>query len=188
MTRLRIAVVVSLLAATLAVGSAEPVAAASCGVWRWPVKSLLDKARTNVHFPPIAATVKRFRTKTRPGMTFGTNTPRSTFTEFHTWKLKARPRQAIVEDDSDIHLVISVPSAPHKTMIVEFPNPACVRSAFKRRQMKAARASFVNKCGAPSSSSWHYLKGLVTITGVGFWDEIHGQTGSLPTVWNSIRS
>ena len=45
MTRLCIVVAVSLLAATLAVGSAEPVAAASCGEWRWPMKTLSDKAR-----------------------------------------------------------------------------------------------------------------------------------------------
>jgi hypothetical protein len=28
--------------------------------------------------------------------------------------------------------------------------------------------------------SWLYLGGRVTITGVGFWDEDHGQTGVAP--------
>jgi hypothetical protein len=76
--------------------------------------------------------------------------------------------------------VISVPNHPAKTMIVEFPAKACVASSFKRRRIAHARRQFLNDCGSVSSSSWLYLKGRVTITGVGFWDEDHGQTGVAP--------
>jgi hypothetical protein len=34
--------------------------------------------------------------------------------------------------------------------------------------------------GSLSTSSFTKLKGNVTIKGVGFWDEIHGQTGVAP--------
>src|SRR5436853_5185129 len=100
---------------------AQQTAQATCGVWRWPVKTLSDPARKSVNFSPLATSVAKFRTRTRPGITFGTSTPRFGAVEFHTWKLKARPIQAKLEDDNDIHLVISVRAAPAKTMIVEFP-------------------------------------------------------------------
>jgi hypothetical protein len=94
--------------------------------------------------------------------------------------VRARPIQAKLEDDNDIHLVISVPTAPSKTMIVEFPKKTCVASPLKRYRIAHARQQFLNNCGAVSSSSWLKLAGSVTITGVGFWDEKHGQTGVAP--------
>jgi hypothetical protein len=159
---------------------ATQTAQATCGVWRWPVKTLSDPDRTTVDFDPIARTVAGFRTRPRPSITFGTSTPRYGAVEHHTWKLKARPIQAKLEDDSDIHLVISVPGSPAKTMIVEFPKPLCVTSPFKRDKIASARQKFVNNCGRVSSSSWLKLAGSVTIVGVGFWDERHGQTGIAP--------
>jgi hypothetical protein len=65
-------------------------------------------------------------------------------------------------------------------MIVEFPRKACIASPFKRTKIANARQLFSNNCGAVSSSSWLKLVGSVTITGVGFWDEKHGQTGIAP--------
>jgi hypothetical protein len=35
-------------------------------------------------------------------------------------------------------------------------------------------------CGTVSSSSFAQLQGKVALTGVGFWDEKHGQTGIAP--------
>jgi hypothetical protein len=177
---LRTVVVVSILASLLVPTGAGPVAAASCGVWRWPVKTLSDKHRRDVHFRPQRTTVQKFRDRSRPHITFRSNTPRTSRVEFRTWKLRARPRQATLEDDSDIHLVISVPHKPRRTMIVEFPKRSCVASAFKRRLIARARSQFLRNCGPVSSSSWSYLGGLVTIVGVGFWDEKHGQTGIAP--------
>jgi len=65
-------------------------------------------------------------------------------------------------------------------MIVESPRKACIASPFKRTKIANARQLFSNNCGAVSSSSWLKLVGSVTITGVGFWDEKHGQTGIAP--------
>jgi hypothetical protein len=174
-----------LLAAILAtVGYVPTVAnqagAITCGVWRWPVKTLSDPDRKQVNFNPIGTRVSRFRLRSRPSITFGTDTPRFGYVEHHTWRLKARPIQAKLEDDFDIHLVVSVPSAPAKTMIVEFPRKACVASPFRRNKIAAARQKFLDNCGPVSSSSWARLAGSVTITGIGFWDAKHGQTGIAP--------
>jgi NAD(P)-dependent dehydrogenase (short-subunit alcohol dehydrogenase family) len=60
--------------------------------------------------------------------------------------------------------VIAVPSAPKKTMIVEFPKKRCVASPFKRRKIAAARNKFLNNCGSVSESSWKKLGGLEDIS------------------------
>jgi hypothetical protein len=43
-----------------------------------------------------------------------------------------------------------------------------------------ARDQMLDNCGSISSSSFTELRGRVRIRGVGFWDEIHGQTGVAP--------
>jgi hypothetical protein len=99
-------VVVLLLTGVLYVPMvAHQTAQAACGVWRWPVKTLSDPARRAVDLDPIRPSVRRMRQRARPSTTFSTDTPRTSRTEFHTWELRARPIQAKLEDDSDVHLV-----------------------------------------------------------------------------------
>ncbi|MDP9329838.1 MAG: hypothetical protein M3P11_04250 [Actinomycetota bacterium] len=173
------AVACVMLAAFLQVISAPPASATSCGVWRWPVKTLSDKARTKVDFTPKSVRIDRLRNLTAP-TSLSTSTPRIKGVEFKTYRLKVQVREAKIEDDSDIHLVIASRTARRHTMIVEFPHPSCVDKPFKRHAMRAARSSMLNNCGSLSTSSFTKLKGNVTIIGVGFWDEKHGQTGVAP--------
>ena len=46
--------------------------------------------------------------------------------------------------------------------------------------MAQARSALIAACGQPSSSSFHQLQGTATVTGVGFFDILHGQTGVAP--------
>jgi hypothetical protein len=46
--------------------------------------------------------------------------------------------------------------------------------------MRSARNALVAACGSPSSSSFRRLSGTATLSGVGFFDQIHGQTGVAP--------
>ena len=46
--------------------------------------------------------------------------------------------------------------------------------------MQAARSSLVSACGSAPTSSFKSLSGTATLTGVGFFDVIHGQTGVAP--------
>jgi hypothetical protein len=50
----------------------------------------------------------------------------------------------------------------------------------RRLQMQNARSRFINACGFPSSSEFTPLSGRATVTGVGFFGSIHGQTGVAP--------
>jgi hypothetical protein len=66
-------------------------------------------------------------------------------------------------------------------MIVEFPAASCAprASATARAKMTRARSAFIHACGN-ATRSYRRLSGTATVTGVGFWDEIHGQTGGAP--------
>lgn len=159
--------------------SAIPAAAISCGVWRWDVKTLSDPARRDVDFGPQAIQIQALRKKDPPA-SLSTDTPRQDGIEKQVYRVRAQVITATIEDDSDIHLVIATRGRRKQTMIVEFPNPGCVDSRFKRSEMRHARASMLDACGSISSSSFTDLKGKVVIRGVGFWDELHGQTGVAP--------
>ena len=184
----RLVVALALTTAIYIPTVAQQTAQATCGVWRWPVKTLSDPARTKVDYQPISVPVKQLRLRARPGITIGSNTSRVSRTEFHAWTVRARPIQAKLEDDNDIHLVISVPTAPSKTMIVEFPKKTCVASPLKRYRIAHARQQFLNNCGAVSSSSWLKLAGRVTITGLGSGMRSTGRPGSLRTGSSFIPS
>ena len=82
------------------------------------------------------------------------------------------------ETDGDIHLVITQPADPGLTMIVEFPADSCDGGApaWARTKMRQARAAILASCG-PATGTFKPLSGVATITGVGFLDVIHGQTG-----------
>jgi hypothetical protein len=149
-----------------------------CGVERWEVKTLSDPAAHDVNFTQVDRTVARLRLLNGPVV--HQDSPRFGGIERQAISVRAQVVEAKVEDDSDIHLVIAVRSNRSKTMIVEFPNPACVASLFKRPQMRAARQSLLGRCGPIGSSDFTTLHGNVTVMGVGFWDIPHGQTGVAP--------
>jgi hypothetical protein len=156
-------VVVSVAMATVLAPALVPVAQGQteaqrvpCGVWRWDVKTLSDSHNHDVNFTPQAATVQHLRTLHAPG-SLSTSTPRIWPVEKKTYRVHAQVLKATIEDDSDIHLIIAIPGSASQTMIVEFPDPHCVASAFKRPAIAAARAALLSNCGAISSSSFTNL-------------------------------
>jgi hypothetical protein len=157
-----------------------PASALQCGVWRWPVKTLSDPAATQVNYTPRRTTVRHLRLLAPPS-SLSSDTPRIRPLEYQTWRVRAKLVEAVREDDQDYHVVIRVPSAPRKTMIIEFPDVSCngARTSPIRAAMRHARTQFENLCGSVSTS-FVDLRGRVRVTGVGFWDEIHGQTGVAP--------
>jgi hypothetical protein len=65
---------------------------------------------------------------------------------------------------------------------VEFPDTTCngASSSPKKAKMRSARSALIAACGQPSSSRFTDLSGRATVTGVGFFDIPHGQTGIAP--------
>lgn len=138
-------------------------AALSCGVERQPVKVGADPAAASVDLKhPVLSTVDALRDLHAP------DKPAA--------RTKLEERLVVInadlvlvkhESDGDYHLVLREGS---RTMIAEIPDPRCVpaRSPFyagvqrARKQMAGIHA------------------GPVRVTGVLFFDFIHGQTGVAP--------
>jgi len=151
----------------------------ACGVERWGVKTLTDPLARRINFTPRATTISSLRARLAPAGIGGLGRLRGL--ETRTFRLRAALVAMKLEDDSDIHLVIADPRDSRLTMIVEFPNAACTSGASRqaRAKMRGARNRLVAACGSPTSS-FTSLSGRATISGVGFFDELHGQTGVAP--------
>jgi hypothetical protein len=177
------ATAVLLLAVAASLSTAPPPtasAAPSCGVERWPVKTLQDP-------PGRALSLSTYKTTTVASLRAkpvkrGPGGSRGAGVESTVFQVRARLVEAKVEADSDIHLVIR-DLKTSGTMIVEFPlAPSCTSGATAgaKTRMKHARAAFVAACGMPGDTSFETLTGKATIRGVGFFDFLHGQTGVAP--------
>jgi hypothetical protein len=156
----------------------EATNAAGCGVERWPIKTMSDPQAGRVRLAATRTTIGALRKRTQPA-TLGTS--RIAPVETHTYRVSARLVAYKLEADSDVHLVVA-DTKTGGTMIAEFPLLACVHgaSAAVRKKIGAARAALIRACGTPSPSSFTALSGTATVTGVGFFDFKHGQTGVAP--------
>ena len=161
-------------AKTTASGSKQ----AGCGTERWAVKTLADPAGRALSLKPKATTIRKLRRAKAP---HNLGLRRSRGIERTTFRVTGRLVEMRLEDDLDINLVIADPTRTGATMIAAFPNAACTRGATPKAKakMSRARAAFVAACGAPTTS-FQELSGTATITGVGFFDKIHGQEGAAP--------
>jgi hypothetical protein len=150
-----------------------------CGVERWGVKTLTDPLAGKVVFAPKDTTIRALRGRRSPGGVRGLG--RLLGVETRTFRVRVALVEMKLEPDSDIHVVIADPRNSRLTMIAEFPHPSCTAGASPqaRAKMRRARNSLVSACGSPSSS-FARLTGRATISGVGFFDEIHGQKGVAP--------
>jgi hypothetical protein len=152
-----------------------------CGSERWTVKTLTDTAAPMVRFDRMkTSTVNRLRGLKAP-TALKASTPRRVGAERTVYRVTALLMSMRKEDDSDLHLVISDPKLGG-SMIVEFPSSTCTTGGDKaeRRAMRQARADLALACGGEVGSTPVTLTGTATITGVGFFDVIHGQTGVAP--------
>jgi hypothetical protein len=161
------------------VARAAPVEAAStgtCGVERWSVKTGTD---------PDAGTVDQAHpSPTTVGYLDGLPAPASRPAnarvrpvETTVYSVTATLTDYVMEDDSDYHLVLRDPQG--RSMIVEIPDPGCVgQSSPFRPAISQARADFDGKLSA--TTGFKTANVAVRVTGVGFWDDNHGQRGVAP--------
>ena len=163
----------------LAMAPAQPaVAATTCGVWRWPVKTGSDATRFQVD-RTVSHTTIGYLGRRVPPASFGSyaQNHRIKAPEFHTWQLRATLVAVRLEDDGDIHLRLR--SSGH-LMIGEIPKPGCVSSASLWKAAIASARQAITSRYPVSLSSWHYVYRTVTVRGLGFFDEEHGVTGAAP--------
>ena len=96
--------------------------------------------------------------------------------ETTTYSVRAQLIEYKRETDHDYHLVISDGG---ETMIVEIPDPTCVGASSPfRAQIAQARSEF--DAHYTATPTLHHVNVPVIVTGIGFFDRIHGQTGVAP--------
>jgi hypothetical protein len=152
-----------------------------CGTERWSVKTLTDTAASKVGFVTLKSrTIEKLR-HLKPPSPLKASTPRRPGTERSVYQVTARLMAMRREDDSDIHLVLADPKLGG-SMIAEFPASSCTvgADAKERKAMDSARDDLAAACGGLPASTPRTLTGTATLTGVGFFDPIHGQAGVAP--------
>ncbi|MGH8460576.1 MAG: PPC domain-containing protein [Stenotrophobium sp.] len=148
----------------------------SCGVERWSVKTGTDAdvGLVNIN-SSTTTTISNLRSLTAPSSLPSNN--RVQPTETTVFAVGATLTKYKLESDSDYHLVIQ--DANGNTMIAEIPDPACVGASSPFTSgIQSARQVFDNKYSA--SGSFKTVSIPVCLTGVGFFDFQHGQTGVAP--------
>jgi hypothetical protein len=151
-------------------------ATGSCGVERWSVKTGTDTDRSKITLQSTSqTTIAALDALPAPGNLPASN--RVAPTEDTVYQLRATLTKYKLEADSDYHLVLSDGSG--HTMIAEIPDPACVGSTSPlTSSIQKARGEFNAKYSP--TNSFQAANVPVTVTGVGFFDFLHGQTGVAP--------
>ena len=134
-------------------------AALACGTERWNVKTLADRPRL---LPVRPTTIARLGARRAPAALPDTRLP----FERHVFTVTAAVSLIRPESDSDLHVVLS--SGGH-TMIAESTAPLCdVRATLLNRGLISRVRPLVRLCAK------------ARVTGVAFFDFLHGQTGAAP--------
>jgi len=159
-----------------AVSVAPNSSTGSCGVERWSVKTGTDADAGSINLQSTTATTIASLDAIPAPATLPANN-RVKPTETTVYRFGATLTQYKLEADSDYHLVLADGSG--HTMIGEIPDPACVGSSSPLlSSIQKSRAEFDAKYTA--TGSFQTANVPVTLTGVGFFDYAHGQTGVAP--------
>jgi hypothetical protein len=158
-----------------------------CGVERWAVKTGTDAAAGQVNLGDVhQSTVAALAALPVPAG-FSQDAPRLPPVETTVYQVKATLTAYKMEADSDYHLVLSQTatladgSTRTYTMIAEIPLPGCVgQTSPFLPGITAARAAFDAQFPGAADGQFHQVQVPVTVTGVGFFDTKHGQTGVAP--------
>ena len=156
--------------------SAPPQEREACGVYcgteRWTVKTLSDAAHNKVDFKPKEATISWLISQERPYPS--PPDQRIGPIEMQTYKVRARLITYKPEEDGDLHIVIADVEDPSKTMIAEIPSTDCA-GAYASGHVEEFRKARAVIIGLSDQ-----VPRVVVVTGVGFFDFLHGQTGAAP--------
>lgn len=147
----------------------------TCGTERWSVKTGTDADISKVNLTSTTTTIASLVGISAPGSLPANN--RVSPVELTTYRLRnVTMTKYKLETDSDYHIVLSDGS---RTMIAEIPHPGCVSTSSPLySKINSARSAFNAKY--TPTTSFKTSSDTVTLTGVGFFDFNHGQTGVAP--------
>ncbi len=152
--------------------------ALGCGQERWDVKTGTDAAAAQVNMTPVLSTIAEL-------VAFPAPPPDPPIRvaggpEFQVYTINVTVTQAKEEADSDYHLALS--DGQGNTMIAEAACPGCASGSSWLPQITSARQAVEAAIPgvAGSAGSFVPVNRQVTISGPGFFDRLHGQTGVAP--------
>lgn len=165
----------------VAIGSAAAIVF-GCGQERWKVKTSADADAMKVNFTPEVTTVHVLTNLPAPTRKELDAHPDTRFpAELKTYTVTTYLVGYKVESDEDFHIVLADLNTPLETMIAEMPSENCVPISISTASHNL-RASWQKRFGIATKSFKrvppHKIK--LEVTGVGFFDFLHGQTGVAP--------
>jgi hypothetical protein len=156
-------------------------ATAQCGKERWNVKTLSDKDTLKVDFTHVIKTTVNTQSILPKPLKIPKNMPRQN-TECNVYSIDCYIIEYKKESDKDIHIVLR-DLKTNATMVAEIPSPKCpeVQNTSRYKKFDELYSWFTYNVGKPTSKFKTLPRPLkVRITGVGFYDFIHGQHGMAP--------
>lgn len=141
--------------------------ALACGHERWNVKIARDRDAGLVRTTPKPTTIAALDHLTPPSDPDARPRSRWAPTEATIYRVGGTISDIRHEQDEDYHIVLYDGSAH---MIVEVPKPSCAEGSLFLADIEKARAETAKLSIGQS----------ITVTGIGFFDRIHGQEGVAP--------
>lgn len=167
----------SLAVTALAACISIPAIGATCGVERWAVKTASDKHAALIREPVVPTTVQKLGAIDAPINPDTRRDTRYAETELTVYEVTAQLTLIKPEVDGDYHMVLTDPKG--RTMIVESASPDCIAGSRFAKQISEVRTDIDQYLGGPATKKLT-LSQMVTVTGIGFFDRIHGQSGVAP--------
>ena len=149
--------------------------ALACGKERWPVKTGTDGDASQISMHHQSATIAQLRKIKAPANPDSRRDTRFTPTEFRTFQISGKLVVIKKEADQDYHLVIQ---DGRQKMIIESVDPKCAAGSIFLTQIRDVRQAIDGKLGPIAGKKRPNV--MVTVTGVAFFDPIHGQEGVAP--------
>lgn len=148
-----------------------------CGVERWSIKTLSDIDTNKINFNKIIeTTVGKQVSIIRPTINRNKRDVSETFVYKINCSIVGYKKE---KGDNDIHIIIE-DDITEETMVAEIPNHNCQAIQITSRAQRFFNLNkwFVENIGAPTNNFTFLKKHIpVTLTGVGFFDYVHGQVG-----------
>ena len=157
--------------------TAWPVCSTGCGRERWLQKTLADPARSAVDLTHVVNITVAQLTALDPRSSTVMGGWRWAPIETTVYRVDATLVALLGEEDHDFHLVLADRDHPGVTMIAEIPDPDCASACTSgfASYFSRARRVLMEHTNSPTLSR---LRPRVRVTGVGFLDRAHGQSGA----------
>lgn len=140
------------------------------------MKTLSDADAARIDARPVDITIEDLVQLPRPARL--SETRRASPVEFTVYRVEARLLGMFGESDRDYHLVLASLNDSAIAMIAEVPDPACSGSCASGRAdiYAQVRETLMDHLDSPRIRA----RPRIRLTGVGFFDRLHGQRGVAP--------